>query len=91
MTQETLEEPRDYLVEAVRIVRGETLILPQKEHLLALWNLLPETPEPPQPCDVCEARKCGPMGCQCGCHEEERLPHERTSTEECRRSRLEPT
>ena len=23
------------------------------------------------PCDMCEARRCGPMGCQHACHEEE--------------------
>lgn len=22
-------------------------------------------------CDICEARKCGPMGCQCPCHEDD--------------------
>ena len=32
---------------------------------------LATTPEAQMPCDVCEARRCGPMGCQCGCHEPE--------------------
>lgn len=32
-----MPEQRDYLTEALRIVRGETAMLAQREHLLALY------------------------------------------------------
>lgn len=31
---------RDYLAEAVDIIAGKTMLLPQREHLLALWGTL---------------------------------------------------
>jgi hypothetical protein len=31
------EAPRDYLTEALGIIAGRSMYLPQREHLLALW------------------------------------------------------
>ncbi len=37
-----MSEKRDYLKEAKRIIQGRTMMLPQKEHLIALITRLEE-------------------------------------------------